>query len=588
MAERYRITNPQTGQTVTVSGDAPPSPADIDAIFAQMPAPQQTPQMPMREVPAIQPPAPLPGVGALAMEGIAGFNRPFAWLADNVALAPINTVLQLQGKEPLSIQSALGEKGQFAGEGLLVDAASAAGELTSMAIGGGGLFRQVTSMIDDAARISTSTVTRVLAQLGKSKPSQDVVAGLSAGAGGEFSAAAAGRIFGEDFEQSGRMVGQFVSPIALTTTANTIINAGRGVLNISPRAAIIENAPAPRVLKGASNALYSTLDEAGIIADSKNLIDAVTGFKLKEEITSGLFPEINRLSNEMLTRANQGDMTFGYLNRVRSVLGGYSGGNNAEAAMAAKLSEELTDVIENAIPLNPEVLGNNTVKQILNNASAFWRRGKAADIVDEIFEKSRIRSLDGSEDFGVAIRQELKDFLKPSNKKAHRSFTKADMKMIEEAVRGTSAQRAFETINVFGGANSNDWYKATMFSAAVGAAGFGAAGASGSGMALAATFTSAKLAQMAANRAMTRNANLLRAVIRAGPDSMAVTRAYLSGTPAELRNAGELSALLLNNRADLSALRDTALGKSPIVSNALFLASIGQRAIDEEAQEEQQ
>ncbi len=595
MAERYRITNQQTGQTITVSGDAPPTPEDIDAIFAQMPAPQQAPQIPMREVPAIQPPAPIPSVGALAMEGIAGFNRPFAWLADNVALAPINAVLQLQGKQPLSIQSALGEKGQFAGEGLLVDAASAAGELTSMAIGGGGLFRQITSMIDDAARISTSTVTRVLAQLGKSKPSQDVVAGLSAGAGGEFSAATAERFLGEDFEESGRMVGQFVSPIALTTTANVIINAGRGVLNISPRQAIIDNAPKGTTLKGAARSLYGILDEANIVAD-QNSKDYLTGrinaFKETEEISDSLYPAVNRISNLLLSRAGRdGEITYRYLDRAHSLLRRYSVGDNAEAVAASKLAEVVDEAILNIRPTNSSALDGRSVDDIITNAREFWRRGKTADIMDDIFERSRIQSLDGSEDFGIAIRKQLRSFLDPSNKKKHKSFTPTEMKMIEDVVRGTSAQRAFETINVFGGANSNDWYKQVMFTAAIGTAGAaagGVGGASTTGLALAGSFTAAKLAQMAANKAMTRNANLLRAVIRAGPDSMAVTRAYMSGTPAELRSAEELSSLLLNNRADLSALRETALGKSKIVSDALFLAAIGQRAIDEEAQQTEQ
>lgn len=593
MAERYKITNPQTGQTVTVSGEAPPTPEDIDVIFAQMPSHIDAGkiQMPMREIPAIQPSAPLPNVLDLAMEAVAGVNRPFAWLFDKTALAPINAVLELQGKAPLSVETLVGEKGQFAGEGLLVDAASAAGELASMALGGGGLFRQITSIIDDAARISTSTVTRVLAQLGKSKPSQDVVAGLSAGAGGEFSANAAERFLGEDFEEPGRMIGQLVSPIALTTTANTIINTAKDVINLSPRSAIIENAPKGWTLKGAARSLYGILDEANIVADQRSkdyLKNLINTFKTTEEISDSLYPAVNRISNLLLSKTNRnGEITYRYLDRAHSLLRRYSVGDNAESVAAAKLAEVVDNAILNIRPINSTALNGRTVDDIITNAREFWRRGKTADIMDDIFERSRVQSLDGSEDFGIAIRKQLKSFLDPSNKKKQKSFTSKEIKMIEDVVRGTTSQRAFETINVFGGANSSDWYKQVMFSTVAGVAGFAGAGAGGAGVALATSFTAAKLAQMAANSAMTRNANLLRAVIRAGNDSVAVTRAYLSGTPAELRNAGELSSLLLNNRADLSALRETALGKSPIVSDALFLALIGQRAINEEQEQQQ-
>lgn len=41
---KYKITDPKTGRTAVVSGDTPPTEADIDQIFAQAPAPTQTAQ----------------------------------------------------------------------------------------------------------------------------------------------------------------------------------------------------------------------------------------------------------------------------------------------------------------------------------------------------------------------------------------------------------------------------------------------------------------------------------------------------------------------------------------------------------------
>lgn len=597
MAEQYDITNTKTGQVITVTGDAPPSPEDIEEIFEQQAL--STPveglgQVPMLQAPVVQPLPETPGIGMLAMETVAGFNRPLAWLADRTFMTPINIVRQLQNKPFISVEQMVGEKGQYAGEGVLVDAAAAAGELASMGLGTGTVLRGVTSLIDDAARLSTETLPRVLAQLGRSKPSQDVAAGLASGAGGEFTAEFAEQVLGENAEDTARLAGQLLSPLVLSTTANTIINTGKNILNTAPSKLLAQNAPSGPALKGASRALYGVLEEANIVANAQSkdyLVKSINNFKIKEEINKELFPDVNRISNYILGKANRGDVTWSYLDRAKSLLGRYSTGNNAEAAAASKLAEVIDDSILNLTPLNPSALGDDTVKNIITNARQFWRRGKTVDIMTDIFETARIQTIDGSEDFGTAIRKNLKNFLAPSNKKKQSSFTSTELKQIESVVRGTSAQRTFETFNIFGGANSNDWYKQVMFTAGAGVAG-GVVGSGGSGtaagLALAATFTSAKLAQVAANAAMRRNANLMRAVIAAGPDGLAVTRAYLSGTPRSLRKPAELSALLLTNKADLSALRNTALGKSPIVSDALFLALLGSNAIKEEQQQEQQ
>ena len=596
MAEQYDITNTKTGQVITVTGDAPPSPEDIEEIFAQQAL--STPveglgQVPMLQAPTVQPLPETPGIGMLAMETVAGFNRPLAWLADRTFMTPINIVRQFQNKPFISVEQMVGEKGQYAGEGILVDAAAAAGELASMGLGTGTVLRGVTSLIDDAARLSTETLPRVLAQLGRSRPSQDVAAGLASGAGGEFTAEFAEQVLGENAEASARLVGQVFSPLVLTTTANTIINSGKNILNISLNKMLAQNTPSGPALKGASRALYGILEEANIVANTQSkdyLVKSINNFKVKEEINKELFPDVDRISNYILGKAGRGDVTWSYLDRAKSLLGRYSTGNNAEAAAASKLAEVIDDAILNLTPLNPSALGDDTVKSIITNARQFWRRGKTVDIMTDIFETARIQTIDGSEDFGVAIRKGLKKFLAPSNKKKQSSFSSAELKQIESVVRGTSAQRAFETFNLFGGANSKDWYKQVMFTATAGVVG-GVVGSGGSGatagVTLAATFTAAKLAQVAANAAMRRNANLMRSVISAGSDGLAVTRAYLAGTPRSLRKPAELSALLLANRADLSALRNTALGKSPIVSDALFLTILGNGAIKEEQQQEQ-
>jgi len=582
MANSYDITDDQTGQTLTVEGDTPPTAEDAAAIFAQ----QRTPVVPARQPTPMQPAAAPPNILDLGMEAIAGFNRPFAWLADKTLMVPFNAVQQLRGKPFFSIEGMVGDKGQFAGEGLAVDVAAAAGELASIGIGGGSVTRGVASLLDDATRIGGSTLNRVLKQLGRSTPSQDIAMGLTAGAGGEITAEIATQILGEDAEQIGRMIGQVVSPVAWGFTTSQLLNAGKNLLKDSFKVNVKGAAPTTQQLKGAARAIYTQLDSANITADagSRQYIAAqVQKFKIDEEISDSLYPTVNRIGTILENKATGTDgISYRYLDRAHSLLRRVGASDNSEGAAAERLALIVDDMIMNIKPTNTEAIGTDTVESLITNAREFWRRGKSSEIMDDLFNKARIDATANRGDLGVNIRRRLAATLK--NKKALRSFTPSEVARMEKVVQGSSAERSFELFGSFG-ANSDDWYKAIMLSS-VATAGSLAVGGSPAGAAaaisLGAAFSVARVAKWKAGRLLANNAQLMKATLAANGDAKKIIESYVRTTPREARNTADLSALLLTNKADLSALRDAPLARSPFISDAILLTQMGSAAMRNE------
>jgi hypothetical protein len=593
MPNNYEIVDNTTGEVLVVTGETPPTPEDAAIIFAQR---RQQQRIAPRATPQLQPTAPAPGVADLGMEAIAGFNRPFAWLMDNTLMAPINTVRGFQGKPPLSIESALGAKGQFAGEGALTDVAAASGELASIGLGGGTILRAGASMLDDAARIGGSTWRRVLKEMGRTTPSLDVTMGVASGSGGEVTAQLAERFAGEQFEQLGRGVGQVISPVVWGTTVGALINTGKNLFKLSTSSNILESAPTTTQLKGAARGLYTKLDEAGIVADEASVAyirSQVDNFRAAEEITDGLYPTVNRYLSILESKtADPNGVSYGYLDRLHSLLRGVGNSDSAEGTAALKLAEVVDDMIMSIRPANSDVLEGDTVSNVIGNAREFWRRGKASQLLDDVFNSARIDTLANRGGFAQNIKRELVTVLK--NDKAMKSFTATERKRLEGVITGTRPERAYEFFGAFG-ANSDDWYRAVMLSAVAGTlpvmTGQPVVGGAVATGILAAGFTASRLANMKAGQVLSKNAALMRATMNANGDAEGIIKNYLSTVPSSQRNPADLSALLLANKADLSMMRDAPMARSPFIADSIYLTQMGQAAVNNEqasAQERQQ
>ena len=126
-----------------------------------------------------------------------------------------------------------------------------------------------------------------------------------------------------------------------------------------------------------------------------------------------------------------------------------------------------------------------------------------------------------------------------------------------------------------------------MFSGITGGAGYitGSPQAAGGTAAVLATgFAVARAASAVANSLFKQNANLMKGILRAGPDAKKVMSAYLAATPGPQRSAQEMASLMIANNVDLAALQSLPVAKSVLVGDAIYLAGIGQALAAKEAQ----
>lgn len=573
----FEITNDLTGETLIVSGDTPPTQQDAQEIFAQRAA--QRPAIPPREPSAIQPPAEGPSLfdkaANPAMEIVAGFNRPFAWLADNTVMTPINLVRQIQGKPFIMLEDMVGQKGQFNGEGLVTDAAAAAGQLASSFLGGGTVTRFASSLIDDAAKLGSSTLRRVVKELGRPSPSNDVVMGLSAGVGGEITAEAAEKILGEEYESAGRMVGQVASPVALSIAMQSLMNVGKNIM---------ASAPTAQELKGAGRAMYMKLDEAGLTSPNggADVVNSVSKTVSEEQIVPELFPKISMIANNVMRRAEKGGVTFNYLDKVHSLLMRYGSSNTeVEGYVARKLADTIDDAILNLVPSNPAALKGISAPQAVSAARTYWKRGAVVDKLDRIFKNTEIEVLGNKADFQTTLRSKLTELLK--DKKFSTTLTASDRAAISEVLEGGGIRKTLEAVGKLS-MNSEDMTRSLFYGGLVGAG--MALGKAETSMAIpaaiAAGLTVAKASSMTANQIFKRNAAMMRSVIQAGPNAEKVVRAYLSGTPSNLRSPQELTALLLSVNANIPTLSQAPISKMPLVADAIYLSQWGQAEMERE------
>jgi hypothetical protein len=597
----FDITNDATGETITVSGSQAPTPEDAAAIFASRAraAPLIAPRAPS----SIQPP--VEGVGAMrqtsnvAMEAIAGFNRPFAWLADKTVMTPINIIQEMRGKPLISLESMVGEKGQFNGEGLITDAAAATGELSSVFLGGGTVTRAFSSLLDDAAKYGESTVRGVIRQMGRVTPSQDIAIGASAGIGGEITAEAVERILGEEYEDEGRAIGQLAFPVAASVTLQAVANIGKEMLSgiawsMTGQKNLIRSAPTPQDLKGASTAIYTKVkEELGLIATDggKKLSDDIGTAVTENDITRDLYPSTARIANNIKRRVESGKITFAYLDKMHSLLGVINKKNPVEARPATILAEAVNQAIYRLRPTNPGALdglpGDGTVEGVVNTARNLYKRSLFVGKIDQIFEATRMEVLGNGKDFQKVLRSKLTSLM--ADKKSMSGMLPEHRKAVAGLFGGGSVRKLLELGGKLG-ANSEDFYKTMMYYAP---AAIGGALASGNPLIIGTTvgvpvvMTASKIMSARANAIFKQDGNLMKAVLASGTDGRKVLQAYFSRTPEGKRKVEDMTALLISSGADLAALNSVPLAKSVLVGDAIYLAGIGQGIIARENEQAQ-
>lgn len=547
----------------------------------------EVPETPPDTTPA--PPSPLPSDQPLqqslpkpvgfGMEFVSAVNRGGLNLLD-VALSPLRALTISHPADPFSTEKArqrIGQKGQFAGDGLGTDIAAAAGQLSFDTAVGGAIFRGLSQSVNKLGKVSPTALDNILETMGKTTFADDVAMGFSAGVGGEVAA----NIEQEWLETSGgnsRLVGQMISPAGWVSGVNLLRNAGKRYL--------AEAQPNLNQIKGASTALYQKLDEAGIVASDADTARLLSTLKVKmSDDNMAVDSELNTLLGRLIKAAESNTLSWGLLDKTRSNIRSLASPGSGQKSI---LSQEYVDVMDDMIltikPKNPKALPGGDAQGAILDSRNLWRRYKAAETINDAFVAAGQAARIDKKNFSEALRSQLRPLVK---KDKYNTFTKEQRKMISQVLEGGNKYSIENNLRLLNslGVKSDDYAKVMLMGSLVGQS------TTGTAVSLGAMGVS-RAAGTIANRIMSKNANTMKSIINAGSNGEKIAKIYLQTTPVKDRNPADLTALLLSSSAEsaavLRSLRGSNLNKIDIVSDALALSlSLAKIREGEELQRQQ-
>ena len=587
-------------------GDTAALTAFISQYYIDNPTPSSStaPSSPARDVSALD------RIG----EGVSAFNRNMLGLAD-IATSPVQYPVEAIKQGTLSPQgqgffsSLATEKGAFAGNDFLGNVAAGMGDMTAYMIPTGAGFRLNAKALTEIPTFNPSTLRSFLIEMGRVTPRTDVQVGLASGAGGSVLGQAA-----EDtnipftdapLEPLARVTGEIISPVALSAAANKLLSVGRNYIIAGAKAgSSLPNKAIPSIeeLRGLKNAQYNILEEAAPFDGPSvtALRDDLLTFANRENIDPATGQQfLDTKINQILNAVDESRVSYSFLDDVISTLKAEGSGTDAAALKARQLAKILDDRLL-AVTLqsqNPNV-GSIDVGEVLTQARGLNRRLRNSTVIENIFKDAETNMLNTNKNTSAEYNKYIRDHLQPllltrdapGYNRAADFFTAADKKAVAEALERGNLEGFLNLIQRMG-FNSEDFIKLQFMSGITlpiyaASQGAGALQSAGLGVAIIANTTLAKAAEVQAAKLMRFNATLAKQMIAAGDNGADIIKAYYRNTPMSKRKPEELSALLINNRANLDEIkRGTSFAKIPLVNNSLALSVAAQEIIGKEQAE---
>lgn len=493
-----------------------------------------------------------------AMEAVTGVNRPFAELLD-VATSPVQYPIAAIQQGTLMpegggfFRSRVPEMGEFAGDTALTRIIAGASELASMSIPTGMATRGITNLLVETTNVAPNALQRVLRELGRTTPSQDVLYGVASGAGGE-AAVEAGRLVGLEESEITRFGGQLLSPAALNALSSKLVGLSRNMFT--------QAAPTLDDLRGLRVSLYGVLDQAGIKQDGPNIrpfIAAINEQMAKYTLDASSESVPRSILEGLKKQAEAGELTFSRIYQETRRLRGLKDQNGNPDGVAQNLARFLDEELFKFQPLNPGALGKNTFEEAVKAAKEAARREINAKKMDELLQNVEVEEWAGANYVNV-----LKNKLKPLIQKGqpeYRFLNDSERKLIKDAIQGKGIGKILNAFSQIG-FNSDDLIRSIFYTTLVGAAAGGGATAAGGSMILGLTIAGGTLLGRGLGNAATKivrsNARLMESMLRAGTSGEKILEGYLKYVPQDQRDPRELATLFVNQRVDLRVIEDIA------------------------------
>lgn len=524
----FQVTDPDSGRTVRLTGDSPPTEAELTQIFSGLPT--QGAQ------------------DGLATTGTDSSGVVQPALGDTAAQAPIAK----SGTGIPLLDEAIGFE-----EGILSAITSAAAEPFA---GVAGIAQGLNPFADPGA--SSRAVSAVREGLTFQPQTQEGIEGLQA-AGGALAPVGEVLAGAEDFlgDAAFNATGSPAIAAAAKTLPTAVLEAiggvgsfakaggrlsktGKEALKVADNEvskALVESAPDIDTIKDTSRAVYKEIEETGAKLKpqaTSSLLKTVIRRANKENVDSVLTPKsarvVDQFKDELANRAPRNITDLDTMRKKAQIAA--ASVDPADARVGAIMIDEIDSFMDKmgaSAFLTAAEEGAGLGKKY-KTARNLWGRARRAELIQDAMDKAG-RQASGFEN---GIRVQLRQIL--NNKKRSRFFTKDELSAMDDVVKGSNEQNILKLVGRLG---FSEGQATNILGGLAGTAVLGPV-----------TPVIGQISRGLAQRSTRKAAELSDALVKAGPDGKKVTEAYLKTTLPKNRKPTDLADLLVSSGSDIDDL----------------------------------
>lgn len=510
----FKVTDPETGQTLQLTGDTPPTEQELEEIFAQT-RPQEV------------------SMGDKAL----GALETAATIGSSIVAEPIAGLAGVaQAVNPFAEEGAGSEAVEDVRQALTFSPETSEGRKNLIELS------EFLQPVATALKTAETTLGEAGFELGELTGSDKLAAAF--GAAGQAVPTAALELLGI----------ASAKPLAKMKTAKRADKL------------LKEGAPHQDILKARSRELFNQVDDSG----AKLTDDAFLNLAAKVEkkaFDMGADADVTKQVQGVLNRFER-DLSkqhkLSSINTLREVAQGPASSlvSAKEKAIGVAIIDEIDSFVDNLSPKDFTTAdGMVNAGQTLKQARDLWGRTRKSQLMGEAFENAKNQA----SGFENGLRIEARRLLK--NKKTKKFFNAEEKAALEKVAQGTTAANLAKTLGRFGiseGQSTN---------ALMSLLGAGAGGAAFGGPGFVAVPAVGQVSKKLAQRLTAKNAEFADAIIRAGKDGKKIAARYVANTPKKQQNAAELAELFIARELPLGELDILADSSTKQIADAAFFAA---------------
>jgi len=547
----YRVTDPETGRTLRLTGDSPPTEQELEEIFTRIggqdvsnPVTANSGALPVRGLPHVTAPGGLRS--AAASQGIDATGKPGGG-AVGAVLEPAAVLASGAIAEPVAGLTGIGAA-TVGGAEEGADAIAATREALT--------YRPKTASGQRSMEAISSAV----------EPVSKAIQGTE-------------QFLGDVGEKIGGPVGGAIGETIPTAALTALGVKGMRGAKSGPRLssdtakAITQAAPDLQTIKQAAKTAYQGLDDLGVRIRPvayERFANKLASKLENQGIDKTLHPKSTAALNRIIDDIGQAKKPS-EIETLRRIAG--------DAAKSiekpdARLGSIIVDEIDNA-------LDSIDLGKVFKNARALSQRVFKSQAVTDMIENAS-HTASGMEN---GLRIEARKLLK--NKKRRRGFTSDELAALRKIEQGTTAANTAKFLGKFG---ISEGQATSMLGASIGIGGGGvigsAFGPAGAGLGALTVPAMGQVAKKTAQRITLNNTKFADDLFRAGKSAREIAKAYIKNTPIKERSISDLTDLFM--RTDISAddVARLSTSKGPagkLISNAGYFASEIKRKVKKAA-----